>query len=243
MSNIFKRIVQIGESELHTLIDGFEDPVKMTEQGIRDLNTDIERSVNTLAEIRAMKIRSQEIEKEYRKNADEYERKAMLIVQKAQNGQLERSNADRLAAEALKLKDNYIQKAQQEKQNQIFYDEQLKTLEDNIAVLKNNMGVFEKELIELKVKRTTEKKQIEQERVYQIPTFDDENSSETLSMLERMKHKVETQEHLSDAYSKMNDTEKFMIDEEIDSAISEKEQKAKDALSALKEKMGIKKDD
>ena len=32
-----KRLFKIGEAEVHSAIDGMEDPIKMTEQGIRDM--------------------------------------------------------------------------------------------------------------------------------------------------------------------------------------------------------------
>nr|MCU0392033.1 PspA/IM30 family protein [Thermoflexibacter sp.] len=37
---IFNRIFNIGKSEVHNALDKLEDPIKMTEQGIRDLKTD-----------------------------------------------------------------------------------------------------------------------------------------------------------------------------------------------------------
>ena len=33
--NIFKRIFRIGQAEIHAVVDKMEDPIKMTEQGIR----------------------------------------------------------------------------------------------------------------------------------------------------------------------------------------------------------------
>ena len=35
--NIFKRLFRIGAAETNSLVDKLEDPIKMTEQGIRDL--------------------------------------------------------------------------------------------------------------------------------------------------------------------------------------------------------------
>ena len=34
---LFNRLFRWGKSEAHTIVDKLEDPVKMTEQGIRDL--------------------------------------------------------------------------------------------------------------------------------------------------------------------------------------------------------------
>ena len=37
MVGIFKRLFRVAEAKTHAAIDGMEDPIKMTEQGIRDL--------------------------------------------------------------------------------------------------------------------------------------------------------------------------------------------------------------
>ena len=34
--NIFKRLLTIGKAEIHSVIDSFEDPINLTEQGIRE---------------------------------------------------------------------------------------------------------------------------------------------------------------------------------------------------------------
>jgi len=38
--NIFKRLFRIGSAEANSLVDKLEDPIKMTEQGIRELKED-----------------------------------------------------------------------------------------------------------------------------------------------------------------------------------------------------------
>jgi len=55
---IFSRIFNIGKAEAHSAIDKLEDPIKITEQGIRDLKTDLNKSMQGLAEIKALAIRT-----------------------------------------------------------------------------------------------------------------------------------------------------------------------------------------
>ena len=38
--SIFQRLFSVGKSEVNAAIDKFEDPIRMTEQGIRDLKKD-----------------------------------------------------------------------------------------------------------------------------------------------------------------------------------------------------------
>eukprot|EP01025_Chloroclados_australasicus_P014852 TRINITY_DN1702_c0_g1_i2.p1 TRINITY_DN1702_c0_g1~~TRINITY_DN1702_c0_g1_i2.p1 ORF type:complete len:846 (-),score=82.03 TRINITY_DN1702_c0_g1_i2:2094-4358(-) len=52
-----KRLFGIAQAEAHSAISKLEDPVKMTEQGIRDLKNDLNKSLQSLAEVKAMHIR------------------------------------------------------------------------------------------------------------------------------------------------------------------------------------------
>ena len=65
------------------------------------------------------------------------------------------------------------------------------------------------------------------------------DSKGTVTLLERMKEKVEEQEALGAAYGEMADASKS-IDDEIDAALaSGSPTKADDSLAALKAKMGV----
>mgnify|MGYP001493103567 CR=1 FL=1 len=41
--SIFRRIFKLIQSESHSVVDNLEDPVKLTEQGIRDLKKDYQK--------------------------------------------------------------------------------------------------------------------------------------------------------------------------------------------------------
>ena len=58
MMSIFRRIFKVTQSETHAIIDKFEDPIKMTEQGIRDLKKDLQQAMISLAEVKGMAIRT-----------------------------------------------------------------------------------------------------------------------------------------------------------------------------------------
>jgi len=98
--NFFKRLFKIGEAEAHSAIDKMEDPIKMTEQGIRDMKIDLEKSLEALAQVKALAIRSKNDADEFAAKAEDYQQKAMLILKKAQSGDLDTAEADRLAKEA-----------------------------------------------------------------------------------------------------------------------------------------------
>ena len=52
--SILKRVFKIGQAEANNLIDKLEDPIKLTEQGIRDMKKDLDGNLQALAEVKAM---------------------------------------------------------------------------------------------------------------------------------------------------------------------------------------------
>ena len=103
-----RRLFKIGQAEVHHTIDNMEDPIKMTEQGIRDMKDDLDKALEALAQVKAMSIRAKNEVDEYEVKAEDYNEKAMLILKKAQNGGIDSSEADRLATEALVKKEEAI---------------------------------------------------------------------------------------------------------------------------------------
>ncbi len=80
--NIFKRIFRIGQAEIHSVVEKMEDPIKMTEQGIREMRDDLNQSLEAYAKVKAMAIRSQNSVDKKKEEAADYERKAILLLEK-----------------------------------------------------------------------------------------------------------------------------------------------------------------
>ena len=51
---IFSRLFKVGQSEAHAIVDKLEDPIKITEQGIRDLKNDLQHAMTGLAEVKGV---------------------------------------------------------------------------------------------------------------------------------------------------------------------------------------------
>ena len=68
MFGVFKRLFKVAESEAHSAMDKLENPIKMTEQGIRDLKKDLEGSMKSLAQVKALTIqlKKEQAEKKHR---------------------------------------------------------------------------------------------------------------------------------------------------------------------------------
>lgn len=231
--NIFKRLFRIGQAEAHSAINKMEDPIKMTEQGIRDLKNDLEKSIESLAQIKALAIRSRNELENHKLKAEDYQQKAMLILQKAKKGEIEASEADRLAKQALVKKEENIQEVNRTKLESDKLDASVTKLEKSVQEIKNNIQKWENELKTLKarVKVSKATKNLNQ----QMAELD---SSSTVTMLERMKDKVAQEEALADAYGDLANSTKT-IDDELNDAVVETNNNAEDDLAKLKKQLGL----
>ena len=58
MLGFLKRLFKIFQTEANTALDKLENPVKMTEQGIRDLKKNLDEALKSLAEVKSITIRT-----------------------------------------------------------------------------------------------------------------------------------------------------------------------------------------
>ncbi len=232
--SFFARVFKIGQAEAHSVIDKFEDPIKLTEQGIRDLRNDLQTAMTSLAEVKAIAIRTRRDADNKKKLAADYERKAMLLLQRAQNGTLEMTEAERLATEALGKKEQQAGEAVRTTQEAERHEQMVNQLQANVNKIKSAISTYENDLITLKARAKTASstKKINQ----QLAKID---SSGTLAMLEKMKAKVEEDETLAIAYGEIATPDKT-VDDEINTALVKGQTPTASAsLLELKKKMGI----
>jgi len=228
---IFTRLFNIGKSEAHNALDKLEDPIKMTEQGIRDLKEDLNKSMQGLAEIKALAIRTKNDHHRHVNDAAGYEKKAMLLLQKAQAGQISPQEADRLAGEMLRAKEQADADAQRTAKELAMHESQVNKMQTSINTLKSKVGTYENELRTLKARsKVSEATKKINKQLSQV------DSGGTIAMLERMKTKVEEDEALAQAYAD-NALENKSIDDEVNKVLGASTQS--DSLLALKAKMGL----
>ncbi len=232
--NIFRRLFKIGEAETNSAIDKMEDPIKMTEQGIRDMKLDLDKSLEALAQVKALAIRARNDQEEFQNKVDEYQNKAIIILKKANSKEMDAAEADRLAKQALVQKESAEQQVSRAREESVKFDNNVAQLQKNIQTIKANIGNWENELKTLKarVKVSNATKNLNK----QMAELD---STGTVSMLERMKEKVAQEEALAEAYGDIAEASKS-IDEEIDKAAHTSKAKADGELEKLKEQLGMK---
>lgn len=231
--NIFKRLFKIGQAEANSAIDHMEDPIKMTEQGLRDLQEDLNKNMEALAQVKALAIRAKNDKDAYLEKKDDYHNKAVLILKKGANGEMEKEEADRLAKQALIKKEEAQGQADRSGSEAVKFNDNVAQLERNIQTIKSNISQWENELRTLKarVKVSNATKSLNK----QMAEID---SSSTVSMLERMKEKVAQEEALAEAYGDIANAT-TSIDEELDKAANSTEANADGELDKLKEQLGM----
>ncbi len=235
MAGIFQRLFKVGQSEAHSVLDKLEDPIKLSEQAMRDLKKDLHDSLQSLAEVKAIVIRLNKEAEDNKRLAADYERKAMLLLQKAQGGELVLAEAERLAREALSRKEEAASRALESSRQAQAQQQMAEKLQSNINDLKSKVAAYENDLVLLKARSKTANatRKINQRLA-------DIDPSGTVSLLERMKEKVNEQESLAQAYGELADTSRT-VDEEIDKALKgSPSPQVEDSLAQLKARMGMK---
>ncbi len=232
--SIFKRLFKVGESHAHAIVDKMEDPIKMTEQGIKDLKKDLSGAMKSLAEVKGIAIRTRKETDKHKSLAADYERKAMLLLQKMQNGELNAADAERLAGEALNKKEESDQQALRLSQEAQDHEKRGSDLQAQVNKIKSMVTSYENDLITLRARARTA--QSTKKINAQLASID---SSSTIAMLEKMKAKVEEDESLALAYGEVAGSQNS-LDNEIDRALGDGTSSGSGAnLLELKKRMGI----
>ena len=233
--SFFSRIFKMTQAESHAMLDKFEDPIKLTEQGIRDLRKDLQGAMTSLAEVKGMAIRTRRNADNKKKQAADYERKAMLLLQKMQSGALDAADAERLATEALGKKEQFANDALRIGEEAKRHEQMANKLQASVNKIKSTVSTYENELTTLRARSKTASatKKINK----QLSQID---SSGTIAMLEKMKAKVEEDESIAIAYGEMGSPDQNVDDEISQALLSGGSAPApSQSLLELKKKMGI----
>ena len=208
MAGIFERMSMILRANINDLLDRAEDPEKMLDQIIRDMESAI---LDARQQVQDMLAQQKLLEAEVRdtqKLVDEWQRKAEMAVAQ---------NRDDLAREALKRKNDYQSQLQ-------VYQSQLVDQEALVAKLRTELSELESKYDS--AKRAKEEMAKKSAQIQQIPDYS--------SDFGRMEQRVREQEARAAAASEMNDQATSM---DRDFASLE-DPAIEDELAAMKAKMG-----
>jgi phage shock protein A len=218
---VFERIGRIIRSNISDLLDKAEDPERILQQIMDDMQQDLrEAKLHVAAAIRDQK----KLETQYHENldmAERWERKAISAVE---------SGDDALAKEALRRKKTYEQLAKG-------YKEQLKEQSESVQLLKTSLLALEakieearrrKDLLIARQKRAKAQKAISE-------TMSGMSKSNALAALEKMEGRVKAAEIHAEAMAEVEA-------DSLESKFAELENSdVSDELDRLKSKLAGKK--
>ena len=151
---ILARILNLFRATTNDLLDKAEDPEKMIKQMISDLETQKKKAKDQMTEALALQKRLERDTKKEHKEAEKWEQKAILAVQKEK---------DDLAKEALIRKNEHLRRA-------LDFEKQLEMHLNNADSLKKSYQQMEDKIDEIKRKQgllSVKQKQAEaQEKIY-----------------------------------------------------------------------------
>lgn len=228
---IFSRLFRWGKSEVNSAMDSLEDPIKMTEQGIRELEEDLDKSIKALASVKASTITAKNEYEKAKQEALDYENKAMMFLKAVEAGKMGQAEADKMATQCLEKKSQKMQEIPTLEKNYQKYQEASKKLEDSVKKLKAQIDKWRSESKMLKARAKVAEASANVNK--QLAGID---SGDTINMLEKMKEKVDQQEALAESYLEISQDSK---EQDIDSALEAigGSVAAQSDLAALKAKM------
>lgn len=210
MNELLARIIRVMKALVGKKVEQAEDPILLAEQNIRDLKGDLSESLKSLAEVKAIYIRTKHESDAQKRVAGEYERKAILLLEKARDGQIAEVEADRLATQALIKKDEIMRRVQSGDKGLQTYEQMVKQLEKQTMQLKMQIDQWEGEVKTLKARaQVSQATRSLQERLSRT------DSQGTLTLLDNLKEKVTEQEAMADAYNQLSNSQ-TSLDAEID---------------------------
>jgi len=229
--SFFRRLFMIGSSEAHAALDKLEDPIKMTDEGIRRMKEDLNKAMQGLAEVKAIAIRTRKELEQNKMLAEDYEQKAMLLLKRAQEGAISQAEADRLATEALNKREQALQLATVNEKNLVVHEQAVTKMEANVQRLKVQISNWENEAKTLKARARVSEASAKLNK--HLTNMD---SGGTVAMLEKMRDKVNQQEALAESYADLADANRS-VDDEINKALGPSTASSSAALEALKAKL------
>ncbi|WP_067932577.1 PspA/IM30 family protein [Alicyclobacillus kakegawensis] len=221
MAGIFQRIREIGLANIHAALDRAEDPVKMCDQYLRDMEDEIEDAVRAVSLQTATKI---SLEKKHQGLLDEVSKYQTYAERAVEQGN------DELARKALVNKNKYQQQADELKP-------QLDAARATTEELNERLRDMREKFDEMKAKRDVLVARAEaakaQKKINQ--TVGGIGDGRALRGLERMEAAVNRMEAEAQATRSLSEQEEDPFRELME---NERSQAVEDELAALKQKLG-----
>lgn len=235
MTTFLARLRKVFQTEAHTASARSEDPIGLTEEGIRYLKHNLSEGTLSLAQVKSTALRMrQEAEAERRRAAD-FEHKAVALIKRGRSRELLEDKADRLAVEALRLKGDADTRHLALRQCAARQEELAAQLENRIETLQLEVSHYEEELVTLQALTET----AYSVKVSGQHATEHEDPDVLATLLGRMRERVADEEVLAEAHAQLSEAPES-VEREIDEALSDQTAKlyVQDMFAKLKARVG-----
>ncbi|KAL5781222.1 hypothetical protein ACOSP7_006251 [Xanthoceras sorbifolium] len=188
-ANLFDRFARVIKSYANSVLSSFEDPEKILEQTVLEMNDDLIKMRQATAQVLASQKRLDNKYKAAQQSSEDWYRKAQLALQKGEED---------LAREALKRRKSYADNANALKAQ---LDQQKNVVENLVSNTR---------LLESKIQEAKSKKDVLKARAQSAKTatkvsemLGNVNTSSALSAFEKMEEKVMTMESQAEALNQL----------------------------------------
>merc|ERR1719409_413759 len=130
-ANLFSRFTRVVSSYANALISAAEDPEKILDQTVNEMNSDLIKMRQATAQVMASQKQLENKYKAAQKTADDWYKRAQLAIEKGD---------DDLAREALTRRKSYQENADGMKENLLLQKEAVEKLVSNTRVLETKMA-------------------------------------------------------------------------------------------------------
>ncbi|XP_022893083.1 membrane-associated 30 kDa protein, chloroplastic-like isoform X2 [Olea europaea var. sylvestris] len=187
--NLFDRFARVVKSYANAVISSFEDPEKILEQSVIEMNDDLIKMRQATAQVLASQKQLENRYKAAQQASEEWYRKAQLALGKGEED---------LAREALKRRKSYADNSNALKAQL----DQQKSVVDNLV---SNTRLLESKIQEAKSKKDTLKARAQSAKTTTKVSemLGNVNTSSALSAFEKMEEKVLTMESQADALNQL----------------------------------------
>ncbi|KAG4925680.1 hypothetical protein AAZX31_18G224200 [Glycine max] len=188
--NLFSRFARVIKSYANAIISSFEDPEKILEQAVLDMNNDLIKVRQATAQVLASQKQLESKYKSIEKASDDWYRRAQLALQKGD---------EELAREALKRRKSYADNATALKMQ---LDQQKNVADDLVS----KTQLLESKIQEAKSKKDTLKARAQSAKTSTIVSemVGNINTSSALAAFDKMEEKVLTMEAQADALNQLS---------------------------------------
>jgi len=225
--SLFKRIGDLVRSNVNDMLDKAEDPKKILDQTIIDMQGEHKKAKTMLLETMTLLKQAEKQTETYKKLSVEWEQKAMIAL---------KGGDENLARHALTEKTNHEDLARESEAGTTTHRAHVEELKSNLSTLEQKIEDAKKKRDELVARLNAAEMKKKQAVINQGGSPKDSvNDASAFDTFERMVGKIENQEAEVEARAELMGNKAAEVDFELKKKLEA--QNADDALAALKAKM------